>query len=68
MPKTFYPGDELRDDDGALLLTFARTYTATTAGAVPSPEDVLLPDGNHPLAGTEIDRRACQLLEALSRG
>lgn len=52
MPYIFPKGTEVRDDQGKLLLTFVRDYTAEVQGTMPAVEDVVLPDGTHPKSGT----------------
>lgn len=49
----FKAGDKLHDECGNHLLTFVEDYTAEPAGHFPTVKQIVLPNGQHPVAGQE---------------
>lgn len=67
MGKVFNKGDVLRNENGEVLLTFVRAYTAEMGGIFPNCEDILLSNGEHPAPGQEVDPEVGRLLEQAAR-
>lgn len=63
---SFKKGDELRDTDGRVLLTFVEDWNTHEAGGLDARK-IILPDGRHPHNGEVISAAIIRVLGNMTR-